>query len=554
MERRRRRGWDPTTVADVRLSRRSALRLGAMSAAAIGLAACGDDDDDGPSAPATEPTSAPPASASGTATTAGAGATSVPAARVGTLRYATSLGPAGFDPIKQTNSIQNVCVFPIFDRLVHLSPEGTAIPGLAESWEFRDDGRVLRMQLRGGVSFHDGTPFDAEAVRANLERAKTTEGSVAAGDLAGVETVEIVDDHTVDLRLTAPDASLPLKLSDRGGCMVSPAAFDTVDTSPVGTGAFLLDEFQQDVFVRYVAADDHWNASEVHIEALEISVIADGQVMLNGLQTGALDAIPIDPKLIRDAERAGFTVQRYPTTFIDHLWINRSEPPLSDVRVRRALNHAINREGLCEALTDGQDQPAYQLFADGYFAASPDLGEAKYEYDVEKAKTLLAEAGYPDGFDLDVCTVTLPQYVVLTEAVQAMLADVGIRVHVNQLDITQILEEFLEKQSDPAQVGSLTGRADPSQSFSLLFTSGGYLNPGGHSTPEFEEKARIALETLDPAARTIALQEASQQLMVDALAVPLKFPTNAIAMTDKVKAFPMAFSRKPEFTGVVLDG
>src|SRR5690606_24289122 len=110
------------------------------------------------------------------------------------------------------------------------------------------------------------------------------------------------------------------------------------------------------------------NAAEVHIEALEITVIADPQVMMNGLQTDALDAIPIDPKLIRDAESNGYTIERYPTTFVDHFWMNRSQPPLSDLKVRQAINHAIDREGLCEALTDGQDQPAYQFFVDGYFA------------------------------------------------------------------------------------------------------------------------------------------------------------------------------------------
>ena len=217
--------------------------------------------------------------------------------------------------------------------------------------------------------------------------------------------------------------------------------------------------------------------------------------------------------------------------------------------MRQAINHAIDKEGLVEALSHGEDRPAYQMFPPDYFAASPDLGEAMYGYDVERAKQLLTDAGYPDGFDIEVCTVTLPSYVLLAEAVQAMLGDVGIRMTVRQLDVTDILDDFLQEKTNPAQVGSLMGRPDPSQVFTLLFTSTGFLNPGGQSTPEFEAKAATALATLDPDERTVALQEASQQLMVDALAVPLKFPTNAVAMASNVKAFPMHSPASPSLPG-----
>ena len=115
----------------------------------------------------------------------------------------------------------------------------------------------MQFRLRPGVTFHDGTPFDAAAVKSNLERAKTQEGSVAINDLAVIDTIEVLDDHTVDLHLTGPAASLPLVLSDRGGAMVSPAKFDVVDTEPVGAGAFTLDNYEQDVKIRYVA----WTAT-----------------------------------------------------------------------------------------------------------------------------------------------------------------------------------------------------------------------------------------------------------------------------------------------------
>ena len=488
------------------LSRRAVIRLGALGAAALGLAGCGDDDD---ASDATDAVGATESTAGGASATAASTASTdvtpatvagtVPAERSGTLRYSLGLATAGWDPLKQTNSAQGITLFPIYDRLVHLSPEGAAIPGLAESWEFVDDAATLQFRLRPGVTFHDGTPFDATAVKANLERAKTQEGSVAMNDLAVIDTIEVLDDHTVDLHLTGPAASLPLVLSGsrRGDGQpgqvrrrrhragrdrrLHPGQLRAGRQDPLrGVGRRLLERRQHP----HRGARDHRARRSEHGP--------------ERTQVRAARRHPGRPQ--PDRRRRGVRAggRPPPSTFVDHFWMNRSEAPLSDVRVRQAINHAIDKEGLVTALSHGEDRPAYQMFPDDYFAASPDLGEAMYGYDVERAKELLADAGYPDGFDIEVCTVTLPSYVLLAEAVQAMLGDAGIRMTVRQLDVTDILDDFLQEKTNPAQVGSLTGRPDPSQTFTLLFTSTGFLNPGGQSTPEFEEKAGTALATLDP--------------------------------------------------------
>src|SRR5690606_12811646 len=134
------------------------------------------------------------------------------------------------------NQFANIYLYPAYDRLTELTPDGEVIPMLAESWEFTDDDTVLRLDLRQDVVFHDGEPFNAEAVKANIERGQTLETSAVKPDLASIEEVVVVDDYTVELHLSSPGSSLPALLSDRAGMMISPGAFDNpdIDLMPVG--------------------------------------------------------------------------------------------------------------------------------------------------------------------------------------------------------------------------------------------------------------------------------------------------------------------------------
>jgi peptide/nickel transport system substrate-binding protein len=155
----------------------------------------------------------------------------------GVFRYAYELTPSRLDPHRASISQDGVTLFPAYDRLVHQSPVGEPEPGLARAWTW-EDPLALRLDLRPGVTFHDGTPFDAAAVKANVERAKTVQGSAVRTELDPVSSVEVRDPLTAVLRLSYPSASLPAVLSDRAGAMVSPQALaDGVDLDAVAVGA-----------------------------------------------------------------------------------------------------------------------------------------------------------------------------------------------------------------------------------------------------------------------------------------------------------------------------
>ena len=228
----------------------------------------------------------------------------------GTFRYFYSVGPSRFDAHRATSSFDNTSLFLTYDRLVHNSPEASAVPGLATAWEFNPDGTALTFTLREGVTFHDGTPFDAEAVKANIERGQTVEGSAVASDLAVITSVEVVDPLTVTLNLGGDGAQLPLVLSDRPGMMISPAAFDKpdLDQSPVGAGMFTVSEYRANDRIIYNRYDGYWDPDAVRCATFDYSISGDPITRLNAIRSGQVDGTFVDPAQEADAESAGLVI------------------------------------------------------------------------------------------------------------------------------------------------------------------------------------------------------------------------------------------------------
>jgi peptide/nickel transport system substrate-binding protein len=536
--------------------------LGGLLAAAIALAACGDDDDTtaretSPPAPSETATGTP--SAGSTAATEPGDADDVgePGSR-GTLRYGYYIALSTFDPHRANGSNDNAWLFPVYDRLVHLTPNADPEPGLAESWEFAEDGSYLEMRLREGVTFHDGEPFDAEAVRANIVRAQTLEGSAVVSLVDHITEVEVVDDHTVRLHTAYPDASLPLVLSDRPGAMISPAAFESnLDAQPVGAGMYRVTEYREGDTAVYEAYEDYWDPSAVGLDQLVITTYIDTTTRLNALRSGQLDAAEIDPVQVADAEAAGLNLTIAPDLSFSLLQFNsRNRPELADERVRRAINHAIDRETIVEAVLQGYGEPAVQPFPSGYFAHDPDVPADLYAYDMDEARRLLEEAGYADGFAFEVVTTSTPQRVQVSEIIQASLAELGIDVTVRQIaDAGTFLDHVYGQQQGDAWMLAWGGRPDPSTTVAGLYGADSFNNPSGLTTPRVTELLQQSLTEFDPERRTDVLQKLSAEVATSALdVVVLFFPEKIVASTDDVRDIAVWQAGRPEFRGVSMAG
>ncbi len=520
--------------------------MGALAVVALGLAACGSDSPSGEDGP-------PPSSGSGDG---GATETSVDAESGGSLaefRYATFYEPSRLDPHLAANAGDANVLFLSYDRLVHLDAEAQPIPGLAESWEYDDTGTVLTMKIREGVTFHDGAALDAEAVKANLDRAMTLEGSIAANDLSLIESVEVTGPFEVQITLSQPQASLLAILSDRHGAMISPAAFENADliTNPVGAGMYKIVEYRPGDRAVYEPYDGYWDDSVDRADRFEYVFIADQSTRLNAVRTGELDVVGIEASQIGEAEAEGLVVDHRTTVVYQQLYMNRAREPFDNVDVRRALNHAIDREALVEGIAFGYGEPNVQVFPTGYWAHNPEIGTDFFDYNPERARELLADAGYPDGFEFELLLPTPGTPPEIAEFLQSQLAEIGVTVNIVQTPAQGVADLFFVQEEGVSMLGVWSGRQDPSMTTQLRWTAEGFSNPGGHSTPEVEALHLEALAATDPAERESIVHEMVALATEDAFDLVLYNPVTAHAGRADLGQMPtIILNGKVEFRNI----
>ena len=552
--------------------RRMPRLLATLAVAAMVAASCGGDDDDDSGSDATSVTSGDDGGAPGDTATApgdtapddGAAATtgSAPsddtaedaAASGGTLRYAYPIGPSRFDPHRSTVG-QDIRIFTlVYDRLVHYDTSGTLIPGLATEWTFSDDGLELELKLREGVLFQDGEPFNADAVKANLDRGKTVEGSSVATDLADISEVRVVDDSTVVLALTQPSSVLPGLLSSRAGVMVSPAALEgDLDFAPVGAGPYRVVEYRPDDVIIFERFTDYWDDTYGGPDRVEWRIMADETTRMNALRGGEVDAALITGSQIGEAETSGFTVDSRPTLSYQVIYLDRSVPQFADLRVRQAMAHAIDREAFVESVLFGAGAPAVQDFPEGYFAYNPDYPGDYYEYDPEKARALLEEAGVTDGFSFEMLVPALSTFELGAEVTQQMLAEVGITVTLRRIEPAQAGDIMFAQDEGDAMIAQFGGRSDPQITMDLQYTPDGFLNSGDHTTPRYEELSAEAKAALDPEEREAALQAMSAEVAEQAFTTILAHDFNINAFTDAVHGFNLLAGGEMDFRNMSVD-
>jgi peptide/nickel transport system substrate-binding protein len=542
-----------------------------LAGALVVAAACGgDDDDDDAGAPATDAPAATdsgsegtePAGSEGTAgadTTEGATATTAGDAELdpdGTLRIAT-FASLLWDPALSPSSYTITYLGLVYDRLVHTAPDGSLVPGLAESWEYSDDGTVLTFHLREGVTFQDGEPFDAEAVKANIERSKTIEGSTVASELASIDEVVVVDPLTVELHLSTPDATLPAVFCGRAGAMISPASLDdpALDHNPVGTGMFKLVEFAEGSDFTLERWDGYWDPDAVKVRRIQVRVLPDTATRVNAVRSGEVDIAPIEPADVATLENVdGVTVRLNKTLRYVYLAMNTAKEPLGDLRVRQAIMHAIDREALVNGPFFGYGVPTQQPWPEGYFPHVPELDDT-YPYDPERARELLAEAGHPDGFSADIIVVPSPEvYALLGEAVQAQLGEVGIDLRIQITSPTELGTAMYADKTAAFALLYTNGSVDPAQTVGSRFSASGFFNAGKYSTPRLEELYQQALTTTDDEARTQVMQDISREVVEQVLDMPLFFAQEPEAISDRVVGYESFFTGRPEFRGVGVTG
>jgi peptide/nickel transport system substrate-binding protein len=385
------------------------------------------------------------------------------------------LEPTGLDPtIAAAAAIGEVVHYNIFEGLTKIGVDGAVSPLLADSWTEAPDGKTYVFRLKKGVKFSDGAAFDASAVKFSFDRARaagsTNKAKKAVFD--NISSVVVQDSHTVILVLNNADAAMPFRLGENTAVILHPNSAASAATQPVGTGPFKLDNWAKGSAITLTKWDGHRDAAKVKLKRVTFRFINDPSAQVAALLAGDVDGMPRFAALQSLKQFQGdarFTVEMGSTSGKGILTINNKKKPFDDVRVRRALSHAIDRKAFIDGAQEGLGTPIGSHFAPtdaGYV----DLTQT-YAYDPARAKALLAEAGVSTPLNV---TLTLPPPSYARkggEIIAAQLAKVGINAKIENVEWAQWLSGTFKGNFDLTIINHVepldyaTAYADPNYYF-----------------------------------------------------------------------------------------
>jgi peptide/nickel transport system substrate-binding protein len=440
--------------------------------------------------------------------------------RDATLRVTYVSLPPGLDPHATPSEVsQFPYVSLLYDRLtqmVHGANGAELAPMVATSWEFSPDGRQLTFRLRDDATFSDGTKVDAAAVQKSLERALTLPKSTAKNFLSSISGVTAPDPATVVVAMSTPNADLPYILSTGYGSIISPKALEApdLDVNPQGSGPYTASSVKVGESVTYERRPGYWDPEAGKAKTVVIRGIVDSNGRLSDIRSGQTDMTLLQTQQFSAAEALGddFSIVTYDNTSTrQSTAINQFRPYMNDPRVRQALNYAVDRQSIVDAIMDGHAAPNNQPLAAnqaGYLAQpDPSIG-----YDPERAKQLLAEAGVPQGHELNIIAGNYSPIQDIAKALQAQLTAVGFTVNVELTDVLGAISAYTKDSKYDLSVGVRIGYETPRLTLSNSYLSTRtLLNP---APPAFTEAlGRAADPTTSDADRDRLLTDAETVAM-----------------------------------------
>ncbi|UWQ45419.1 ABC transporter substrate-binding protein [Leisingera aquaemixtae] len=426
------------------------------------------------------------------------------------VTIAMQLEPPHLDPTSAAaQAIDSVVYTNIFEGLTRFMGDGSVVPGLAESWEISEDGTVYTFKLRQGVTFHDGSAMDAEDVKFSLDRARAEDSTNAQKALFdGIASVEAVDPQTVRITLEAPNGSLLFNLAWGDAVIVAPESIGDIKTKPVGTGAYTFQEWVQGDRITLARNPDYWG-DQPALASATFKFISDPTAAFAAMMAEDIDAFdnfPAPENLPQFEADPRFQVLVGSTEGETILSINNKQPPFDDIRVRQAVAHAIDRQAIIDGAMFGYGTPIGTHFAPHNPAYKNLTGQSAH--DPEKAKALLAEAGFPEGFET---TLHLPPPSYARrggEIIAAQLAAVGIKAEIINVEWAQWLESVFNGKSFGLTIVSHTEPMD----------IGIYARPEyyfQYDSKALQELMNRLTATTGPDSRTALLQDAQEMIAAD---------------------------------------
>lgn len=478
-----------------------------------------------------------------------------------TLVFGRGGDSTSLDPSRTTEGETFKVTKNMFETLLTFEDEGTAVePGLAKEWDTSDDGLTYTFELEEGITFHDGTDFNAEAVVSNFERWAAGDeekfpyynsmfGGFEGEDGHVIASVAADGDSTVVFTLVRPQAPFLKNLAMDMFAMSSPTAFeeqgdDDYERNPVGTGPFKFVEWKPNDSITIEKYDDYWQEGLPKLGKVIFRSIPDNAARLNALTAGEIDLAdginPSDGEAIEG--NPDLQLFERPSMNIGYLGLTVTREPFDNKQVRQAMNHAIDKQSIIDAFFEGRAEIAVNPMPSSIEGYNDEI--EGYDYDPEKAKELLEEAGYGDGFDMELWAMPVPRPYMpdgekVAEVIQKNLADVGITANIVSHEWATYLELASKGDADAFMLGWTGDNGDPDNFLYVLLDED---NIGSNNYTYFknDETHDLFIEAqseVDQEVRNELYRDAQEILFEEAPWVPLAHSTPLLGGAADLSGF-----------------
>lgn len=500
-----------------------------------------------------------------------------------TLIFARGGDSQSLDPPSTQDGESSRVTRQIYESLLSFKENSfEVVESLAVDWDVSDDGTVYTFYLREGVTFHDGTPFNAEAVKINFERwadpehefAFKDEGyaySVYGNQFGGfkgddghiIQEINVINDHEIQFVLKEPFAAFLQNMGMEYFSIISPAALakygPSINENPVGTGPFKFVSWTKNQSIVLEKNENYWLEGYPKLDQIIFQVIPENSARLTALRAGQIDIMdglnPDDYETVK--KEAGLQAFERATNNFGYLGFNTEKEPFNNPLVRRAMHHAVNKEELISLLYANLAQPAKNPLPPSYLGYNDEI--EPYEYNPELAKQLLAEAGYADGFEFDLWTMPvarpyMPNPERAAEVLQQYFAEVGLTAKIVTMEWATYLDEIATDAKDVFMLGWSGTNGDSDYFLGTLLSSPSIPDPNNtfYSNEKVDQLLAKARVTVDEKERGALWAEALAIIHEDSPMIPLVHSIPVLAGSDRVKNYVPHLSTSEPLTFVEL--
>ena len=449
----------------------------------------------------------------------------------GSVVFGMTQDLASLDPHTDTDAGTRDVVFNLYEGLVKPASDGSLVPAVASEYHISDDAKVYTFTLRDGITFHDGTPVTVEDVKYSIDRSAEIQGESSAFSM--LSDVVIKDDKTIEVVLKEGYSEFLSTLT----LAIIPKSNADPAKNPIGTGPFKFVSYTPGQNLILEKYDGYWQEDLPHLDQVEFKFTPDVDTAFMELQAGTIDILRYLTAAQAKTLSSDFNVVEGSMNLVQGMFLNSAYEPLSNVKVRQALCYAINRQEINDFLFEGKSHILGSHMIPNMSMYYEPKAETVYTYDQEKAKELLAEAGYADGFDL---VITVPssysQHVDTAQIIVDELSKIGVRATINQVEWSTWLSDVYKGGKFEATVIGFDGTLAPNDWLGK-YESSSSKNFLHYSNAEYDKIYNEAYNTVDETKKAELYKEAQMILAEDAASVYIQDPVNLVAVNKKFSGY-----------------